>query len=552
VSDRRTLAHGLTLARVDVLRTVRRSVDGRVQAAAFLLFVGLATLLGGYGASRLAAAGGPTLLADAPVAPARGVLALAWLGLSVLVAVRFVGVRGDLDNRAGLLTTVPTPEAVLGVVVAEAALVATWVAPPTLGVAVGYLQGGGTPTLLATAPATAILTVVCGVAVGAPVGLALRHLFTRVAFLARHRTALAVLAFLAYLALIATGTFGRLTARLFEPLQAAPTGWTADVLLAGVVAGADGLRAAGAVAVAATLAVAGVLATTAVAERHWFADSVLAGETTTDGSTGSPARRPLERAEDAIAAVLGLAPAAVVVLAWRRAVRAPLKLLYVAYPLLGGVGLIIDVVRTGEVPAVLPAVALVFVAWAGAVVFTLNPLGDQGSALPATVLSRLDGREFVLAHVVAGAVVAVPLGTAVVAGLAVAAPLSPDAVLALVAATPVAVLAGSLVAVGVGTAFPRYEAVSVTRSTEAVVPSRVAFVVFTLVLLLAAGAGAVVVRPELASIVAVLPALLPPVDGPVDTEAVGLLARAWLVVVAGLVVASTQFAVRRFETVTVD
>ncbi len=564
-TDPRTLRHGLVLARVDLTRTVRRLLGRWLRVVLLLVGLGPLVLGGGYAAYLLGDAGGVSGVAgDLPpslpavLAIARGGTAVVWVGLFAVVTVRAVGARGSLDNDAGLLTMAPTREVALGRVLAETAGALAWGVPVGLAAAVGYGLGGGGWTVLATLPAAVTALALSAVPVGVAVGLAVRHVTTRVPVVARYRQALGVLAFVAYFVAVATGTLDTVIATLFETLQAAPVAWPGDLLLLGVGVGADPLRAGLVTALVAVLAPAGVLGATAAAERHWFADPVLGGEVTdTDADTaGTPATDPaggvLDRVERVLAGAVGRATAALVVLAWRRAARAPLKLLYVAYPLFGGVGFVADVVETGTVPAFVPAVVLVFAAWAGTVAFTLNPLGDQGSALSTALLSRVDGWHFAAAHVLAGALVAAPLGTVLVAGLAVAADLPGRLVGALAVGTPVVVGLGSLFAVGVGVAFPRYDAVSVTRSTEAVVPSLLAFAVHTVYLLLATAAGVVVYRPALEPVVAALVSFLLPFGLSVSADTVGTVALVVAVAAVLVPLVSVRYAARRFATVTLD
>jgi len=555
----RTLRHGRTVAVADVRRVVRTAVDARTQVLAYLLVLALFAGGGGYGAYLFGDAGGFAL--ESPVSfslldIARGALALLWTSLAAIVVVRAVGARGTLANDVGVLSVVPTRDAALGQIAAEATLALAYVAPLVLAVAGGYAVGAGSPTLLATAPVVAVVGVASAVAVAYPVGLAVRHAFTRIEFVARNKTALVALAFVGYVALVLSDWFGRLLLAVFEPLQRSPAGWLADVLLLGVPgAGASALRAAAALAAAPLVAVAGVAAATRVASVHWFADPVLAGsddDAPVDPDTARHEDGALRRFEDRLAGAVGRPGAAVAVLAWKRAVRAPLKLLYAAYPLLFAVGAATEVVRTGEVPALAAPAGLVFLAWAGAAVFTLNPLGDQGAVLPAAVLSAVDGRSFVAAHVLAGLLVTAPVGTVAVAALAVLSPLPPDAAAAAVAATPASVLVGACAAVGVGMAFPRYEAVNVTRSTKAVVPSLLAFLVFSLYLLATALAAGIVAEPGIEPLVAGVVSFLLPFGLSVAPDTVGLVARGALVPLAVAPAASLWYAVRRFDRVTVD
>ena len=555
----RTLRHAVTFARVDVRRTVRNVVDRKTQVLAYLLSVGLFTVVFGYGAYLFALEAG--FGADSPLGrdvmpPARGAVALLWLGLGTMIAMRTVGTRGSLDNDVGVLSVVPTREAAGGLLLSESVLALAWTLPFGLALATGYVAGGGSVAVLATVPLGVFGVTVAAVFVGLPVGLVVRHVVTRIPFVARYKGALAVLVFIAYFALLVTDALGGLVAAIYEPMQSAPTGWFADVLFLGEPAvAADVARAVVALAAVPVVAAAGGVVATRAADRHWFADPVLTGDeddAPVDPETGRHEDGLDRRFEDALGGVVGRGTAAVTVLAFKRAARSPLKLLYVVYPLFGAVGFVGDVVQSGEVPAFGPVLALVFVAWAGAVAFTLNPLGDQGSALSATVLSRIDGRQFVGAHVLAGVLVAVPAGTALTAGLAAFAPLDAGSVVAVVAGTPVEVVVAALFAVGVGMAFPRYEAVNVTRSTKAVVPSLVAFFVFSVYLLVVVATAGIVYEPATEPFLAGLLSWLLPFGLSVTADTVGTAALAALLPLALAPFASVTYAIRRFENVTVD
>lgn len=158
-------------------------------------------------------------------------------------------------------------------------------------------------------------------------------------------------------------------------------------------------------------------------------------------------------------------------------------------------GLFADIVQSGQIPTCLPYAILLFGAWAAGVIFTLNPLGDQGAALVSTLLSDVDGRAFVRAHVLAGLVVAVPLGTIATAAVAYVSPLERQTVIALVIVAPLVMIISAILSIGIGMAVPKFEATNVTRSMKTVLPSMWAFVLFSLHLFATAGAAAVLYEP---------------------------------------------------------
>ncbi|MFC7132028.1 MULTISPECIES: hypothetical protein [Salinibaculum] len=550
------LNHVVRLARIDVTRMLRKHTDrsesaGRViSTVVFGLVLVVATLASAYGASRLGAslvAGELSDVAANGIVAARGLVAVFGVIGSVVVIVRAIGQRGTLTNAEGVLTIVPTRQALLGLLLAEYVYVLLWLGGPALGIGVGLAVGTGTVWPALTVPLGVAAVAVPIVAIGYPLGLGLRHFVTRFAFVARNKGRLIVLVFAVYFALVATGSLNAAVVRLFEPLQASPTGWFADLLFLGTpTLSATPVRAVGAVGVALALGLAGTVAGTRVAEAHWFSDPALAGEP--EPETPAEAAEPgLERR---LAPVLGVPTAALVVLAWRRAIRAPMKLLYAAYPLFFAVGIVADILQTGEVPPYLPVGTLVFVTWAAGVIFTLNPLGDQGAGLPSTLLSRVDGRRFVHAHLLASLIVAVPLGLALTAAAALVSPVDTETTLALVVATPVLMAVASALSVGIGIAFPRFEAVNITRSMETVIPSLLAFALFTVHLVGTTAALAVVYDEGVRATAAFLVSWLLPFGLTVGAETLFLVAAALL---AGLVAAplvSYRYAVRRFDTYT--
>ncbi|MFB6075146.1 MAG: hypothetical protein ABEJ89_09045 [Haloarculaceae archaeon] len=551
-----SLDHARRLARIDVTRMLRKRELGgggaraAVAALLYALLVLGSTLGGGYLAFTLGSALAAGEVAADPAgatAAARGVIGVVWVVSGVILAVRAVGQRGTLTNAEGILTVVQTEEAVGGLLTAEWVYLLLWALGPTVGVGVGLALGTGALWPAIGLPLALALVGAAAVTAGYAVGLTVRHVVTRFPFVARHKSLLIVVVFLAYLAAITTGSLNNVIVALFEPMAASPLGWFADLALLGVPGlAADPLLAAGSLATAAVLVAAGGFVTVRVARAHWFADPALAGEETPRAPTETPddtLGRALER-------VLARPTGALVALAWRRAVRAPLKLLYAAYPLFFGVGIAADIVQTGAVPAYLPYGLLAFAAWAAGVAFTLNPLGDQGSVLSTTLISRVRGRQFVAAHLLAGLIVTVPLGTALVAAAGVLSPLAPAVVAGLTVATPVVMVAAAALSVGIGTAFPRFEATNVTRSMEAVVPSRWAFVLFSLHVSLTTVAVGLVTEPIARTVAAALVSFALPFGLTVSPDAVY-----WssVVVLAALLVApvaSYRYAVRRFETYT--
>jgi hypothetical protein len=546
-----TLAHARVIARTDVSRTLRKYATRRLQLLVLgLVFVAL-VVGGGYVASRVGAAvadGGGDFAGFSLVAGARGLVAVFWLVGAVVFAVRAIGARGSVPGGEATLTVVPTRDAVAGLLLADLVYLLLYLGPAGIAVGAGLAIGAGSPLLVLTVPLALFVGGVGAVVVGFPVGLALRHVLTRIPFVARHKAWIVFGVFVLYFGALSTGTVDAAMVALFEPMRHSPPGWIADLLLLGLFAASPSLAlAAGGVVLVAALVPVSVATTTLVARRHWFSDPALAGAKERSPATADPRSRRLEAM---LAQALGRPTAAVVVLAWRRAARAPLKLLYVAYPLLFLAGAIADIVQTGLIPAYLPYGVLLFVTWAAAVVFTLNPLGDQGAALPVALLSRLSGRRFVHGQVLAGLLVAVPVGTVLTAAVGLASPLALDRVVLVTALAPVVMVLASVLAVGVGTAFPRFESIKITRSMRALVPSLVGFAVFTTYLFLTAAAAVLTFDAGLRPLVATLVSWLLPGDLGLSAGMLGAVSTALLVGLALLPLASYRYAVRQFDRYT--
>jgi len=554
------LSHSFRLARIDFSRMIRKHTDWRSGASAvvslvmYVLLIGAATLGGGYVASQL----GETLVESGTGAfgvgsldamgVVRGVFALFWLMITIIYAVRAVGQRGTLAQPEGVLTVVPTVEAVVGVLLAEYAFFVLWTLPPAVGVGAGLAVGTEQVWPALALPLGVAGAGVAAVGIGYPLGLGIRHVASRFAFVARNKGAIVLAVFALYFAVLATGAIDQLMVQLFEPMGRSPIGWYADLVLLGTPAlGATAVRAAGAVAVTLALAVVSVAASTYVAETHWFSDPALAGAE--EPAAEESAAPGLERR---LAPVLGTATASLVALSWRRAVRSPLKLLYAFYPMLFLVGVFADIVQGGGVPTYLPYATTLFVAWAAGVIFTLNPLGDQGAALSSTLLSPVDGRTFVRALLFAGLVVAVPLGTLATGAIAFLSPLDRTTALGLTAAAPVVMVVAAGLSVGIGMAFPKFEATNVTRSMKTVIPSLWAFVLFTLHLLATAVSALFVAKPIARQFAAGLLTWILPFG--LEVSASGLY-WAGAVAIGPLLVAPVvayRYAVRRFDRYTLS
>jgi hypothetical protein len=556
---RPNLSHAARIARVEVRRSARAIRSSGTQTAAFavaLLFgVGLPTLGGGYVAYHLGQALPDVSLPFSVLDVVRGTTAVGWVGIAVLAATRAAGRKGELDAPEGMLTTVPARDAALGLLLAEYARMALVAAIPVVTVAAALAVGAGVLAPLATIPATAAVLLAVALTVGFPVGLAVKWVTFRTPWLARHRTALLVAAFGAYFVVITSDAFNEALAGLQRALRDTPLAWFGDAALLGVPGlGAVPAHALGAGVLAAALLPAFAALGVSAAETLWYADRATPEDESADEDARSAvdsaredsaagSARETSLAESALAAVAARQTRTVTLAAWRRMRRAPIKLLYVVYPLFFLYAPLRTAFESG-VPTTLPVLIAVYGTWAvGATV--LNPLGDEGAVLPTTLLTGISGRAFVAGHVLSAALVGGPLVVVATAVTGAVSPLPPTRWLALSAVSGVLVVAGAVLAVGIGSVFPRFGTVEVFRSREATVPSKSAFAVYSLALLAGAAGATVATVPAVAEFVAGLlgaSASVPRVVGGGVTVAVA---------VVGPVVAY-RHAVGAFETFTFE
>ena len=546
-------AAAATVAGNELRRTVRAFVGNRTKlllmAVVALVALGPMTALGVLFLPPLGeevAAGAVTADVAATVTDyVTGATAVGWLFLTLMATMRTITTVADVDEPDFLLLSTSVRNAVVGVVVAEAVLFAVYVVPFAAVLAGAFAYGAGTLLPALVAPLLIVLLLATAVPVGFLVGVWIRHLLTVYEPIARYRTLLFALFWVAYFGAIGTGRFDAVTATLFTRLQASPLGWPGHVLLLGVP-GLEPSTAglAGAIVGSALVAALAVAAAVPSARRHWFADPARLEDEEVDEETTS------DRLDGLLSGVASRPARTVTVTAIRRTKRAPIRLAYAGYPLLGMLGFVQQIVELGTVPSYLAVLFCLYLVWATGVLFTLNPLGDLGPALPAVMTATLTGRQAIRGRIVAGALVGVPVALVAALGIGLVSPLSLEHTAALTAGTAVGAVAAPALATGVGSVFPRFGSVKVTNNREAVMPSKTAFLVYTAAIALPAVAAVVLYleAPELiAAFVAAVSAAAPGPELAISARTITVWA--WLTLVVGLVAppVSYRYAVERFD-----
>jgi hypothetical protein len=463
-----------TVGRVELRRRWRslKGNPGQLIALAFaglfsLLFVGI--LLFGAFAFGVSVRSGEL---ERPIELVSRGLVYLWIFVAAFGGYRAYATALRPDRLDGLLTTVSHRELLGGLLFAEAI---AWGVPSSVLVglsAVLFAVGSGSSLAAPMVFATVGLVGATGLVTGWVVALAVRNAGVRSKLLTRLRTVLLAAVGLGYFWLIFTQAFDTVLAPVYAVLSPTPLGWFGDLFFAGTVREASLVRAGGAVVASALFVVASASALSRLAALLWYADGVFVEHERTAARDST--------AETRLEAFVSRPIAGVVSRDWKRVRRAPITLSFVIYPVFVLIGPITTTIQTGTVSGSFPTLVALSGAWITGALFSLNVLGNEGAALPSTLLAANPGRRLVVGHAIAAGIVGIPLTVVATVGLGIASPHSLGSVLTL--AVSAVVLSGVAVAIasGVGVVFPRFEEVRVSRSTKSTIPSLLAFVAYSI------------------------------------------------------------------------
>jgi ABC-2 type transport system permease protein len=501
VTLRSDVRHGVEIARVELRRSLRKSVGTRKKQL---------TLLG------VVALFAPVLVfwfriaydAGQQAASARS-FSVEILGIQVtLLVVVFVAMgalsvvqQGRPDGEALLLTTTSPRAVLLGTVIHSTIRLVGFVLLPTLLFAGSFALGAGMPSIVLTTvvamlplfTAVSMLGTVVGQLV--VLGLLKSRLVRRVS---RGFGLVLVLALMA------------LSYAAMAPVvgQAEPLGVLSDVLWPGVAylafafvgtplnPGLDTRSLLVGTLVLASIPVLFVVANR-LAPRLWFADAtppdLLQRETAnaTPNTTSSVAVNTPEHAERLFPPTAKPRPLALAFGLWVRWFRIPVR-----FSALFPVVIIVASALFGAVndPTSLPLVVgfvLIFVGvYMSGAIFGLNPLGEAGGMRVVEFLSPTAPRTLVLGHMFAGLFVGLPLTVVGATLLAVATgmPMSTTAVVAVLAV--VLSVAAAAVSVGVGTVLPSVDSQRTYRGYEVATPSQWALIGYMTAVMVLVGVAA--------------------------------------------------------------
>jgi ABC-2 type transport system permease protein len=455
----------------------------------------------------------------------RGGVALAWVGLVAIEALSATTSVDDVDAGAAVIPAAGVRATLLATQVVEHARRLTILGVLAVMGLVSFALGTGSTGVLGVGLVAFVGLTATARLTGEVVGMT----YAAVAGESHLRGYAPVVA--VAVALVTAVVLTRFFAQAAALVTWLPPAWYADLMLLGTPGVApDPVRAVG--AVAGTLLALPVLFLVAerLAVSVWFDPG---------GGPAPDERRPARGSVPTATRVARRLARAVPVsgatraVAWRvtvRSLRRPQSLVMMALPVLLGATVVL---ASEHVHDWLPVMLAFYGAWAAGAGVTLNPLASEGVGLPGLLTAPVTGRQVVGGYVLTGLalsaplVVAIPLGAGAYAG-SPALTVGGAVLLGLVVAA-----GGSALAVAVGVLLPRLGAMSATDVDAPAAPQRVAFVAYSV--------GVVVIgAPGAAGLL---------VDGPVAGAPVASVAAAGLagtVLLAGLLgVPAAAYAGRR-------
>ncbi|MGN8216401.1 hypothetical protein [Halococcus salifodinae] len=273
-----------------------------------------------------------------------------------------------------------------------------------------------------------------------------------------------------------------------------PTSWLVDLASLGTPVSASLGRALAGVLGSLVVIGGGTLVVEHLAGTYWVTDPGSA--TRDDGDTA-----PEPRSHDSGTLAAGISPLViprfvgrptqrVAQLVLLRLRRAPRRLLFL-FTLVVSLGIYFGVVYTqlDDPLSLVPVVCALFFPWLAGAAFGLNPLGDEGTVLPATLTSSISGRQFVGGLMLPGLLYGLPITVlcTLVGSMMSSYPLEVQVGFVCISAVLTVVAVGLAPAVGMHS--PRFSAVTISQSGGVVPPSMTAIIVYSvLVGLLGGGA----------------------------------------------------------------
>ncbi|WP_311172296.1 TetR family transcriptional regulator [Halobellus ordinarius] len=408
---------------------------------------------------------------------ARGTVALLWLFGVFIATQRVVSARPRIDAEQLMLTTVSARTVVGGLLVAETLRVLAYLGLPVVVLTGGVVYLFGSLVSMLLIPLAAILLGLTAVLVGMVLGYAIALLIATSPFVARHKTVLGGIA-----VVVAIGGYLLITLPQFggvgqESLAVLPVGWFVDLAVIGSPAQGSMTRAGVAVGGSLLVVIGGIVLVEREATRLWFTDPVsgekktdVDPEHTTPEQDGT--RTVLADAIVPLGIPRGVSQPTRRVAQWTllRTRRDPRRLNFLLLPVvMVGSGLFSSGMQAASPWMVFAPAAAVLLPWMAGATFAMNPLGDEGTVLPVTLIS-VSGASYVRGLMLPGLLFGIPIVVLVTAGAALVGPFELPVAIGLVGVSLLTTLVAVTTAPAVGLWFPRFSAISIGQSREVIPP----------------------------------------------------------------------------------
>ncbi|WP_255152890.1 hypothetical protein [Halorarius halobius] len=408
---------------------------------------------------------------------ARGTVALLWLFGVFIATQRVVSARPRIDAEPLMLTTVSARTVVGGLLVAETLRVLAYLGLPVLVLTGGVVYLFGSLVSILLIPLAALLLGLTAVLVGMALGYAIALVIATFPFVARHKTALGGIA-----VVVAMGGYLLVTLPQFgavgqESLAILPVGWFVDLAVIGSPVRGSMTRAGVAVGGSLLVVVGGIVLVEREATRLWFTDPVSGEkETDVDPEHTTPKQDGTRTAlADAIAPLgipRGISQPTRRVAQWTllRTRRDPRRLNFLLLPVvMVGSGLVSSGMQAVSPWMVFAPAAAVLLPWMAGATFAMNPLGDEGTVLPVTLIS-VSGTAYVRGLMLPGLLFGVPVVVLVTGGTALVGSFELPVTIGLLGVSLLTTLVAVTTAPAVGLWFPRFSAISIGQSREVIPP----------------------------------------------------------------------------------
>ena len=400
---------------------------------------------------------------------ARGTLAMLWVFGTFMLTQRTTAAHSKPVADAFVLTTVSSRTAVIGGIVAESLRALTYALPIGLLLAIAGTYAFSSPLTLLAVPLVGCLYIASAVTVGRVLGYSTAWLVANVSFVARHKGVLGGTVVMLFFGFYFLFQLPQLPISVSPAtLGVIPIGGLADLLAVGTPIGWSSTHAIGGVAAVGVAIVGGGWLAERIAASLWFGESVdvsATAESTVSTRTRND-QRALAQAISPLDIPFITGPTRTVA-EWSllRARREPQRLNFLLIPVFGGGSALMSMMLQGSSSlAILGPVIAVLLGWTAGAAFGLNPFGDEGAVMPAT-LSSVSGRAFVRGLIApsllfAPVVAVVTLVSALVGGYGL---------LSAIALTLIGcflTVVGAALAPMIGMWLPRYSAIRIGNSDE--------------------------------------------------------------------------------------